>query len=354
MGLRTQAATLFATKLSDKEGAREQWLKVLEDGDDREALEKLIDYAVEREDHTEAATLLRRLGNIAVDKADKARVALREAELLAEGVGDIDTAIARYETILAELDPTCRPALQAIADLQEARENLAAAADALERELKLVADPIERGQIAGRLARLYEQLDDPKSAIRALEIVRKADLDDFDALTRLCELCERTEQWDRVAELLAQRIEVEADEAEASAMTKKLAGILADKLDRGDEALAALTELADQGDAGVRAGVRRSRRPSGVEGDRRAEAGRVVVRGKHGPERTAQLRGAFDRFVEVGRDQDAARVASRSCGRKGGDRPLAEKLEDLAVEDFRSRRALVRARPARARSDGGR
>jgi len=82
--------------------------------------------------------------------------------------------------------------------------------------------------------------------------VRKADLEDFDALTRLCELCERTEQWDRVAEFLALRIEVEADEIEASAMTKKLAGILADKLDRGDEALAALTELADAGDAGIR------------------------------------------------------------------------------------------------------
>ena len=332
VGLRTQAATLFATKLNDKEGAREQWLKVLEDGDDREALEKLIDYAVEREDHTEAATLLRRLGNIAVDKADKARVALREAELLAEGVGDIDTAIACYETILAELDPTCRPALQAIADLQETRENLAAAADALERELKLVADPIERGQIAGRLARLYEQLDDPKSAIRALEIVRKADLEDFDALTRLCELCERTEQWDRVAEFLALRIEVEADEIEASAMTKKLAGILADKLDRGDEALAALTELADAGDAGIRQAY--------VElGDRLGWKGIVAQKlvewwfeAKHGPERTAQLRGAFDRFVEVGRDQDAARVAIEIVRSKGGDRPLAEKLEDLAAK----------------------
>jgi tetratricopeptide (TPR) repeat protein len=332
VGLRTQAATLFATKLNDKEGAREQWLKVLEDGDDREALEKLIDYAVEREDHTEAATLLRRLGNIAVDKADKARVALREAELLAEGVGDIDTAIACYETILAELDATCRPALQAIADLQETRENLAAAADALERELKLVADPIERGQIAARLARLYEQLDDPKSAIRALEIVRKADLEDFDALTRLCELCERTEQWDRVAEFLALRIEVEADDVEASAMTKKLAGILADKLDRGDEALAALTELADTGDAGIRTAY--------VElGDRLGWKGIVAQKlvewwfeAKHGQERTAQLRGAFDRFVEVGRDQDAARVAIEIVRSKGGDRALAEKLEDLAAK----------------------
>ncbi len=332
VGLRTQAATLYSTKLNDKEGAREQWLKVLEDGDDREALEKLIDYAVEREDHTEAATLLRRLGNIAVDKADKARVALREAELLAEGVGDIDTAISRYESILAELDPTCRPALQAIADLQEARENLAAAADALERELKLVADPIERGQIAARLARLYEQLDDPKSAIRALEIVRKADLEDFDALTRLCELCERTEQWDRVAELLAQRIEVEADEAEAATMTKKLGGILADKLDRGDEALGALTELADQGDAGVRAAY--------IElGDRLGWKGIVAQKlvewwfeAKHGAERTTQLRGAFERFVEVGRDQDAARVAIEVIRSKGGDRALAERLEDLAIK----------------------
>ncbi len=346
--LRTQAATLYTTRLGDKEGAREQWLKVLEDGDDREALEKLIDYAVEREDHTEAATLLRRLGYIAVDKADKARVALREAELLAEGVGDIDTAISRYESILAELDPTCRPALQAIADLQEARENLASAADALERELKLVADPVERGQIAARLARLYEQLDDPRSAIRALEIVRKADLEDFDALTRLCDLCERTEQWDRVAELLAHRIEVEADEIEAGAMTKKLAGILADKLDRGDEALATLTELADQGDADVRGAY--------VElGDRLGWKGIVAQKlvewwfeAKHGAERTAQLRGAFERFVEVGRDQDAARVAIEIVRSKGETRPLAERLETLAVKTADHDALLVRARHPRA------
>ncbi|HEX3345818.1 MAG TPA: hypothetical protein VHS09_14640, partial [Polyangiaceae bacterium] len=194
VAMRRQAANLYAGQLADKETAREMWLKVLEDGDDKEALERLIDDAVEREDHTEATTLLRRLGNTAVDRAERARIALREAELLAEGVGDVDTAIACYERILADLDATCRPALQAIADLQEARDNPAAAADALERELKLVADGTERGQIAGRLARLYEQLGDSKNAIRSLEIVRKADLEDFDALTRLCDLCEKTEQ----------------------------------------------------------------------------------------------------------------------------------------------------------------
>ena len=332
VGLRRQAATLYATRLNNKDLAREQWLKVLEDGDDREALEKLIDLAVEREDHTEAATLLRRLGGVAIDKADKARIALREAELLADGVGDVDTAIVRYESILSDLDATCRPALQAIADLQEARENPGAAADALERELKLIADPQERGQIAARLARLYELLNDPRSAIRALDIVRKADLEDFDALARLCQLCEKTEQWDRVAELLALQIEVEGDEVDASVMTKKLAGILADKLDRGDEALAALTELADHGDQSIRTTY--------VElGDRLGWKGIVAAKlvewwfeAKHGTERTAALRGAFERFAAVGRDQDAARVAIEIVRAKGGDRDLAARLEVLAVK----------------------
>jgi hypothetical protein len=332
VAMRRQAATLYATQLADKEAARETWLKVLEDGDDKEALERLIDDAVEREDHTEATTLLRRLGNTAVDRAERARIALREAELLAEGVGDVDTAIARYERIVADLDPTCRPALQAIADLQEARDNPAAAADALERELKLVADTTERGQIAGRLARLYEQLDDAKSAIRALEIVRKADLEDFDALTRLCDLCEKTEQWDKVAELLAQRIEVEADEAEVSVLTKKLAGILADRLDRGDEALAALTELADAGDAAIRAAY--------IElGDRLGWRGIVATKlvewwfeAKQSAERLSNLRGAFERFAEVGREQDAVRVACEIVRSKGADRELAERLEQLSIK----------------------
>ena len=329
---RRQAATLYSGQLADKESARELWLKILEDGDDKEALEKLIDDAIERSDHTEATTLLRRLGNTTTDRAEKARVALREAELLAEGVGDVDTAIARYESILKDLDATCRPALQAIADLQEARENQADAADALERELKLVADVTERGQIAGRLARLYEALDDPKNAIRALDIVRKADLEDFDALARLCELCEKTEQWGRVAELLAQQIEVEADDAEASVMTAKLAGILADKLDRGDEALAALTELADQGDTHIREAY--------VDlGDRLGWKGIVATKlvdwwfeAKHGQDRIANLRGAFERFAEVGRDQDAVRVAVEIVRSKGADKGIADRLEQLAVK----------------------
>jgi tetratricopeptide (TPR) repeat protein len=330
--IRREAANLATTRMQDKELARELWLKLLEDGDDKEALERLIDDAVEREDHTEAATLLRRLGHNTVDKAEKARVALREAELLAEGVGDVDTAISRYELILSDLDSTCRPALQAIADLQEARGSLVEAADALERELKLVADVQERGQIATRLARLYEKLDDPKNAIRALDLVRKADLEDFDALTRLCELCELTEQWGRVAELLVERIEIEADESEVVELTKKLATMLADKLDRGDEALGALTDLADQGEASVRHAYITLGDKLGWKGIVASKLKEWWFDARHGSERTGALRGAFERFADVGRDADAVQVAIELIRTKGADRKLAEHLEELAVK----------------------
>ena len=352
VNIRREAAVLATTRLQDKELARELWLKLLEDGDDKEALERLIDDAVEREDHTEAATLLRRLGNNTVDKAEKARVALREAELLSEGVGDIDTAISRYELILSDLDPTCRPALQAIADLQEARNSLAEAADALERELKLVADVQERGQIAARLARLYEKLEDPRNAIRALDLVRKADLEDFDALTRLCELCEITEQWGRVAELLVERIEIEADEQEVVELTKKLAGILADKLDRGDEALGALTDLADSGEPTVRKAYIDLGDKLGWKGIVASKLKEWWFDARHGPERTSALRGAFERFADVGRDADAVQVAIELVRTKGGDRKLAEHLEELAVKTS-DHDALSTAHELRAREVQG-
>ncbi len=330
--IRREAANLATTRMQDKELSRELWLKLLEDGDDKEALERLIDDAVEREDHTEAATLLRRLGQNTVDKAEKARVALREAELLAEGVGDVDTAISRYEIILSDLDATCRPALQAIADLQEARGSLGEAADALERELKLVADVQERGQIAARLARLYEKLDDPRNAIRALDLVRKADLEDFDALTRLCELCELTEQWGRVAELLVERIEIEADDQEVVELTKKLAVMLAEKLDRGDEALGALTDLADSGEPSVRLAYITLGDKLGWKGIVASKLKEWWFDARHGTERTGALRGAFERFADVGRDADAVTVAIELIRTKGADKRLAEHLEELSVK----------------------
>jgi tetratricopeptide (TPR) repeat protein len=332
IALRRQIADLFAGQVGDKDAARTAWRKVLEDGEDAEALDRLIDDAVEQEDFQEATALLRRRRDVAADPEEKTRIALREAGLLAEGLDDVPGAVAAYETILAELDPRCRPALQAIADLEEAADRPADAAKALERELVLVDDPGERAAIGNRLARLYGQLDDAESAIRALDVVRQADADDFDALARLCDLCEKTEKWGRVAELLAQRVEIEADDAEMSLLTRRLSEVLAGKLDRGDEALAVLVELADQGDEAVREAYVALGDRLGWHG---IVAGKLVewwFEAKPGPERIARLRGAFDRFVQVARDADAVKVGREILRGKAGDHEVAVEVEKAAAK----------------------
>ncbi len=350
--LRRQAADLYANQLGDKDAARETWRNLLQDGDDEDAIEHLIEDAIERGDHAEASEMFHRLEKAATSGADKARIALREAELIADTVGDVEAAIARYERIVAELDPTCRLALQAIADLQEARDNPAAAANALERELKLAVDPTERAPIASRLANLYEQIGDLDSTIRALEAVRSADPEDFDALSRLCDLSEKTEKWDKLAELLAARIEVEGDEAEAAVLTRKLSGVLAGKLNRGDEALAALSEMADQGHESVRAAYIELGDQLGWRGIVATKIVEWWLEAKPGPERTGHLRGAFERFADVGRDEDAVRIACEIVRSKGADHALSEHLEKLSIKT-RNLDALATAHDLIARELGG-
>ncbi|EYF03700.1 hypothetical protein [Chondromyces apiculatus] len=325
-----RAAADVQRHLGDTEGARESLLLLLSDGDDPEALAQLVEDAVQRDDHQESVELLRRLGAITKNHGDRLQLALREARILAEGIGDIDGAIERYEAIYRTLDPKSRVSLRAMADLEERRGNPQGTADALEREIQL-AEGDDRVEIAQRLATLYEgPLQNPPAAIKALEIINAADPEDFDAIARLQRLSEEIGDWPKVAALMAMLIDVEGDEEEASNMTRRLAGILHDRLGKGDEALACLERLADQGDEPCRDAY--------VElGDKLGWKGIVATKlvawneSAAGPARVEALRGAFERFVEIGRGTDAARVAMELARSRAADSGVAARLEEIAV-----------------------
>ena len=325
-----RAAAELQRTLGDREGGRESLLAVLSDGDDAGALLQLVDDAIERGDNQEAVDFLRRLGALATTPEEKINIALREAGMVAEQLDDTEGALARYEAIVKDLDPQNRIALHAIADLHEKRDDHAGVAAALERAIPLTEGD-ERVELAQRLAQLYEgPLDDPRAAIRALDVVHAADPEDFDAIARLQKLSEQVEDWPRVATLMAALIEVEGDEEEASRLTVRLAEILADKLSRGDESLSALEKLADQGDQACRDAYV-------ALGDRLGWKGIVATKlvawneSGSGPARNEAMRSAFGRFLEIGRDQDAARVAMEVARARGADHALAEKLEELAT-----------------------
>ncbi|WP_438030915.1 pentapeptide repeat-containing protein [Sorangium sp. So ce233] len=346
-----RAAAAVQRELGDRDGERATLSLLLSDGDDAEALTRLAEDASERGDHQLGAELLRRLSALTDSNPGKISIAMREARMLAEGSGDIDAAIARYEAIVADLDPQNRNALRAIAALEGQRGNLRGAAGALERELALVDGP-EQLDIAQRLAALYEgPLDDPHGAVRALEVVHAAEPDDLDAVARLLRLAERLNDWPKVARLMALLIEVEGDEDEASTMTRRLAEILDQALGRSDEAMALLEKLADQGDEACREAYV-------ALGDRLGWKGVVATKLVAWNESIARagrdvaLRGAFERFVEVGRHRDAARVAMELARSRTADAALGEKLEAIAVE-LQDREALSVAHDLLARDLAG-
>ncbi|WP_438021272.1 hypothetical protein WMF18_20320 [Sorangium sp. So ce315] len=346
-----RAAAAAQRELGDRDGERATLSLLLVDGEDAEALARLAEDAGERGDHQLGAELLRRLSALTDSHPGKISIALREARMLAEGSRDLDAAIARFEAIVADLDPQNRVALRAIAALEEQRGDLRGVAGALERELVLVEGP-EQIEIAQRLAALYEgPLDDPHGAVRALEAIHAAEPDDLDAVARLQRLAERLNDWPKVARLMALLIEVEGDEDEASKMTRRLAEILDQALGRSDEAMSLLEKLADQGDEPCREAYI-------ALGDRLGWRGVVATKLVAWNESIARagrdlaLRGAFERFVEVGRHRDAARVAMELARSRTADAALGEKLEAIAVE-LNDREALTVAHELLARDLAG-
>ncbi|MFZ5897346.1 MAG: hypothetical protein ACOY0T_40200 [Myxococcota bacterium] len=333
VALRKRAATLQRDALGDVESARATLVAVLDDGDEPEALIWLADDAQQGGEPRAAAGYLARLIKVTKEPEKKVEYALREAGIVADGLDDLEGAIERYTRVLNELDNKNAGALERIADLNDRLERPDKSAEALEKRLALLSETEAKLVTAERLAALYEgPLDKPEAAIRVLDIIRELEPENFDAVQRLCELCERTENWPRVAELTAILIEVEGDEEEVSRMTRRLAEILHQKVGKGDEALAALMGVADAGDEACREEYVRLGDELGWKGIVASKLVEWYVDAPAGPKRNEALRGAFERFIGVGRDADAASVAKELARTRGADVELAHELETIAVK----------------------
>jgi cellulose synthase operon protein C len=332
-GLRRRAADMQRDRMGDGDAARETLLALLEDGEDLDALGWLADDAVQRDDHLAAVEFLGRLAKAAPEPAQKVSVLMREAGIYSGALSDPEQAIERYERVLDDLDPTNDEALAKVAELYQGTDRHGDAASALERRLKGATTDEVKLEVANKLADLYEgPLDDAKAAVRVLDVVRGLDPEDFGAIQRLAELCERIEDWPRVADHLLQLMEVEGDDEEVSRMTRRRAEILHQKVGKGDEALAALLEIADRGDVPCREEYVSLGDELGWKGVVAVKLVEWNISAPSSAARTEALRGAFDRFLDVERKADAAAVGKEVARIKGTDAEFAKRLEKLAVE----------------------
>ncbi len=331
--LRKRASELQRDVLEDADAARESLVLSLADGDDIEVLTLLADDAEQRGEAQDAVEYLARLAQLLPEPGDRVGVMLREAKILADMVDDPASAISLYETILRDFQPNNAEALSTIAELHERLDNPKGVAEALERRLASVNDPATKLEISKRLADLYEvRLEDPGAAISRLDIVRGLDPEDYDALRRLSALAEQVEDWPRFTRHLSELIGIEGDEEELSVMTRRLAQVLNDNLGKSDEALAALLQIADLGDIACREEYVKLGDSLGWKGIVASKLVEWHLEAPAGDDRNEALRGAFDRFVEVGRDIDAAKVARELVHSRAADAELASQLENIAVK----------------------
>jgi hypothetical protein len=332
IALRKRAAKYQSHELGDFDSARRSYELVLQETDDAEALSLLADDAEGRGDAGTAVGYLRRLISL---KDDHRRVPLllREAHLRHKGLKDLDGAVRSYETILRELDPKNLDALSALADLELLRGKPDKAAEALERQLELATTAEHKTDLGVRLADLYESdLNDVEGALRVLQIVHATDPDDFDAVQRICELSERSENWGLLARHLQSLIAIEGDEEEVSGMTRRLAAVLHERLERSDEALRYLEQIADRGDEGCR------QQFVSLADDLKKPvlAAEKLVQWyapeTGSPRRAHALHGAFTRLVTAGDDDKIIIVAKELARTRSADVDIADALERVATK----------------------
>jgi tetratricopeptide (TPR) repeat protein len=249
-----RVARTLAERVEHPAAASEAWLKVLDEGEDREALEFLRARAEERGDLAEAETWLARIAAVATDPADKRDVMRARARMLAEHLERPRDAIAVLRDVVRSVDPHHLVSLGELGDLEEAVGDLAGQADTLERTLAVLDDDGLRVPIARRLAGLCEdELGQPERAIDALGAWSEADLADPEPLRRLVPLQRAAARWPALLATYDALADIEDDDVAVSEAVRAGAEVAHLQLGDVDGAWDRLVPRVTLGDAAAEA-----------------------------------------------------------------------------------------------------
>ena len=215
LGLLREAANLYETRLNDRPKAFERYLAAFElaSGD-----------AQSQADVERAAQAIGTWDEVirayrsAVARAEKQRdlllaghLRLRLGRVLVEEVSLLDDALVEYRTVY-DADPDNATALAALERLYRQGGRWSELQDVYAKKRELATSADERRTILFEIARLQEQqLGDPARAIETYAAMLEEAPDDSPALAALDRLYRSTEDWERYAEVLRRRIELESE-----------------------------------------------------------------------------------------------------------------------------------------------
>lgn len=330
-----RAGLLAAERLGDTPRAAE-WLEAAARvrPDDPEPLDALAETYRRAGDAAAWEAALARRAALAATPAERAAFAVRRAHILADRLGRRSEAVALLRQAHADL-PTDSAVTQALLALLGSEGQTAERTTLLLLEAERIA---ERAPRADALFRAGEACDrDPAAAAaarsayeRALEAVpehRGA----FDALQRLHE---RDGNWKALADLLARRVAVAADDAERRSLLRRLAAVREERLQDKDGALEALERLRElhPQDAAVLRDLQRLYAATGRWAEHAARL-RAEAEQTAGADARAELLWRAGTVLEERLDDEAgARAAFEAAVQARSDhRPSLEALARLAA-----------------------
>jgi tetratricopeptide (TPR) repeat protein len=204
-------ARLLSETLHDEPEALAVWEQIAGAAPDVVTLEELAEEARADSDPNRLDVLLRRLIRRAPTPDQRVKLVLERAELLAD---ELDRARDAMAVLVEATSGDARTHLPAISRLESLAETLgdqATLARALELEVELVPDSVQRVVLA-RIVDLHEgPLDDPARAVSALERWEKLRPGDTEPRLRLIPHLVNMRAWDALLERLDRLISLAPD-----------------------------------------------------------------------------------------------------------------------------------------------
>ena len=228
--------------LSSASWAAAQILKLLPG--DRDALLRLEGIFERSNDRPRLVKMLEYHLRYATSAEEKLGLVRRIADLVQNQLDDFDRAIPYWENILKHF-PGDQQALQALLAGYDKAGRLEDLARTLDMQIAaLAADPSAQAELLRRLARLAgDGLKETPRAQKAWQDLLKILPADREGLEALSALASAQSDWGSLADLLALRVGIATNPADAVPLALQRASLLVEKLDDSAEAIRALEHI---------------------------------------------------------------------------------------------------------------
>lgn len=209
------------------------------DPDNIEAVESLIELYGEMNRSSELINALQQKAELVDDDEEKIELYTRIAQLFLDKFRNQAEAIDAFESVL-EIDPDHSEALEFLTEMYEKRRDWKKLVDVRRRSVEALED--EEQKLAGlkEVAELAsEKLRKPDVATELWLQVRENAPKDRDALDALEQLYEKDRDYEKLAEVVEQKVELVEDDAEAMGLFQKLGMLYSDRLEDAESAIEA-------------------------------------------------------------------------------------------------------------------